>query len=58
LSGYKVEHDPDYGELVTIERLPELFVVIGFALVAKPEPPAGEEMRFLRKRMELRQADL
>ena len=61
----KIEKDPDYGELVTIERMPELFLAIAFAIVAKsdpqtgkPEPLTGGEMRFLRKRMELRQADL
>jgi DNA-binding transcriptional regulator YiaG len=57
-SGVKIEKDPDYGKLVTIERMPELFQAIAFAIVAKHEPLTGDEMRFLRKRMELRQADL
>jgi DNA-binding transcriptional regulator YiaG len=57
-SGVKIEKDPDYGELVTIERMPELFLAIAFAIVAQDEPLTGDEMRFLRKRMELRQADL
>jgi DNA-binding transcriptional regulator YiaG len=57
-SGVKIEKDPDYGELVTIEKMPELFLAIAFAIVAKAEPLTGDEMRFLRKRMELRPADL
>jgi DNA-binding transcriptional regulator YiaG len=57
-SGVKIEKDQDYGELVTIEKLPGLFHAIAFTLVAKPEPLTGGEMRFLRKRMDATQADL
>jgi len=37
VSGVKIERDPDHGELITIEKLPELFLAIAFLLVAKRE---------------------
>jgi DNA-binding transcriptional regulator YiaG len=58
LNGVKVEQDPDYGELVTIDHLPDLFMAIAFMLVRKPERLTGPEMRFLRKRMKMTQAEL
>jgi DNA-binding XRE family transcriptional regulator len=58
LNGVKFETDPDYGELVSFERLPDLFMAIAFALVTKPDRLTGPEMRFLRKRMEMTQAAL
>jgi DNA-binding transcriptional regulator YiaG len=58
LSGVKVERDADYGELVAIEHLPELFMAIAFGLVSKPDRLTGAEMRFLRKRMDMTQSDL
>jgi transcriptional regulator with XRE-family HTH domain len=58
LSGVKIERDADYGELVTIDYLPDLMMAIAFSLVAKPELLTGAEMRFLRKRMGATQADL
>jgi putative transcriptional regulator len=57
-SGVKIEKDPNYGELVTIEKLPELFLAIALTLTTKQEALTGAEMRFLRKRMELTQATL
>jgi DNA-binding transcriptional regulator YiaG len=58
LSGVKIERDADYGELVTIDHLPDLIMAIAFNLVAKPERLTGVEMRFLRKRMGATQNDL
>jgi DNA-binding transcriptional regulator YiaG len=58
LNGVKIENDPDHGTLVTIDNLPELFMAIAFKLVAKPDRLSGREMRFLRKRMAMTQADL
>jgi putative transcriptional regulator len=58
LNGVKIEHDPDYGDLITIDRLPDLFIAIAFRLVMKSDQLTGAEMRFLRKRMELTQAHL
>ena len=54
----KIKSDPDYGELITIDNLPDLFLAIAFRLATKPHQLTGEEMRFLRKRMELTQVDL
>ena len=57
-NGVTIEQDEEYGELVTIASLPDLFVAIAFKLVTKPDRLTGAEMRFLRKRMEMAQADL
>jgi DNA-binding transcriptional regulator YiaG len=58
LSGVKIGRDADYGELVTIDCLPDLVMAMAFSLVAKPERLTGAEMRFLRKRMGATQSDL
>ncbi len=58
LNGVRIERDADYGDLVTIDHLPELFMAIAFSLVSKPGRLTGAEMRFLRKRMEMTQAAL
>jgi len=58
LNGVKIENDPDYGKLVTIDSLPNLFTAIAFRLVSKPDRLTGLEMRFLRKRMEMTQTEL
>jgi DNA-binding transcriptional regulator YiaG len=54
----KIEEDPIHGQVITIEKLPELFIAIAFRLVSKPERLTGAEMRFLRKRMQMTQAEL
>ena len=36
LNGVKIERDADYGELVTIDHLPDLIMAIAFTLVRKP----------------------
>jgi DNA-binding transcriptional regulator YiaG len=58
LNGVKIQHDADYGELVSIDHLPDLFMAIAFNLVRKPDRLTGAEMRFLRKRMGATQAEL
>lgn len=57
-SGVRVTDDPDYGRLVKIERLPDLFFAIAFKLVLKEGKLTGDEFRFLRKRMEMTQSEL
>jgi hypothetical protein len=58
LSGVKIERDPKYGELVTIDHLRDLITAIAFSLVATTERLTGAETRFLRKRMGATQSDL
>jgi DNA-binding transcriptional regulator YiaG len=57
-NGVTVEADPEHGQLATIDHLPDLFMAIAFALVSKPDPLTGPEMRFLRKRMDMTQTAL
>jgi DNA-binding transcriptional regulator YiaG len=57
-NGVRIERDADYGELVTIDHLPDLIMAIAFSLVRKSERLTGAEMRFLRKRMGVTQSDL
>jgi putative transcriptional regulator len=47
-----------YGPMVTIEKLNGLHRAIGLHIIEKPEPMTGPEFRFLRKQMELTQAEL
>jgi transcriptional regulator with XRE-family HTH domain len=58
LSGVKLEDDADYGPLVTIENLQGLLHAIGLHIIEKPGPMTGAEFRFLRKQMDLTQAQL
>lgn len=58
LNGAKIENDPDYGELVTITDVHGLHHAIGFHIVTKLDPMTGDELRFLRKQMELTQEAL
>jgi transcriptional regulator with XRE-family HTH domain len=57
-NGFTIETDPEYGELVTIDRLPALFMAIAFRLATMPDRLTGAEFRFIRKRMELSQSEL
>lgn len=57
-NGVEVENDPDYGELVTITDLHGLHHAIGFHIVTKLDPMTGDELRFLRKQMQLTQEAL
>jgi transcriptional regulator with XRE-family HTH domain len=58
LNGFKIEVDPHYGRLVTIEKLPSLHKAIGLRLVLKKGPLTGDELRFLRKQMKWTQVEL
>ena len=58
LNGVKVEHDPDYGRLVTIDNVDGLHRAIGLHIVEKRDRMTGDELRFLRKQMNLSQAAL
>lgn len=52
------EDDPDYGQLVSIQKLSGLHRAIGLRIIEKPEPMSGHELRFLRKQLGLTQAAL
>lgn len=58
LNGVDIEQDPDYGKLVTIADIHNLHHAIGLHIVTKPDRMSGDELRFLRKQMELTQAAL
>lgn len=58
LNGVEFENDPDYGELISIANERGLRRAIGLYIIEKPEPMTGAEFRFLRKQMELTQAEL
>ncbi len=58
LNGAAIKKDPEYGDLVSIDHLPDLFLAIAFKLVIKHQQLTGQEMRFLRKRMEMTQSAL
>ncbi len=58
LNGVEIENDPDYGQLVTISSLSDLHKAIGFSIAFKRGPLTGDEMRYLRKQMQLSQTTL
>lgn len=55
--GYTIENSP-YGETVSITAVNELHKVIGLYLVENKPELNGEEIRFLRKEMNLSQKNL
>lgn len=57
LNGVVTEETP-YGPMVTIKNLNGLHHAIGLHIVEKAEPMTGAEFRFLRKQLELTQAQL
>jgi DNA-binding transcriptional regulator YiaG len=57
LNGVSVENT-GYGPMVTIDNMTGLHHAIGLHIIEKPEPMTGAEFRFLRKQMELTQAEL
>jgi putative transcriptional regulator len=57
LNGVTIE-DTSYGPMVNIENLNGLHHAIGLHIIEKSEPMVGAEFRFLRKQMELTQAEL
>jgi putative transcriptional regulator len=52
------EEMTDYGPMVHIENINGLYHAIGLHIIEKGEPMEGAEFRFLRKQMQLSQADL
>jgi DNA-binding transcriptional regulator YiaG len=57
VSGYEVEKTSE-GEGISIKKLDELHKAIGCSLVKERKVLSGKELRFLRKQMELTQAEL
>lgn len=56
--GYDIEDDAEYGEIVSIHDADELHRAIGDFLVRNKKILTGKELRFLRKEMDLTQAEL
>lgn len=52
------EKETDYGPMVHIENINGLHHAIGLRIIEKSEPMTGAEFRFLRKQMQVSQADL
>ncbi|EMO2348194.1 TPA: helix-turn-helix domain-containing protein [Acinetobacter baumannii] len=57
-NGFTIENDEDYGELVSIESVHELHNAIGLFLITQKPDLNGEEIRFLRKELNLSQKNL
>ena len=57
MNGYSVEETP-YGEALSIKHADELHTAIGVHLVQNRKVLSPREVRFLRKQLELTQADL
>lgn len=57
-NGYTIEDDEDYGELVSIHAVHELHNAIGLYLIMQKPDLTGEEIRFLRKELNLSQKNL
>ena len=57
LNGVVID-DTSYGSMVNIKNLNGLHHAIGLHIIEKTEPMTGPEFRFLRKQMELTQAEL
>lgn len=58
LNGYRLEEDPVYGELLTIDDVLGLHRAIGRALVDLDRTLNGAEFRFLRSELDLSQRAL
>jgi DNA-binding transcriptional regulator YiaG len=48
----------DYGPMVHIENINGLHHAIGLHVIEKPDPMTGAEFRFLRKQLQMTQAEL
>jgi DNA-binding transcriptional regulator YiaG len=57
LSGYEIE-DTEYGQTVSVKDADALHVAIGVYLATQTKVLSGKELRFLRKQMDLTQAEL
>lgn len=58
LDGYEIEVDEAYGDLVSISSVHELHKAIGLYLINEKPELNGEEIRFLRKELNLSQKNL
>ncbi|NBN63174.1 transcriptional regulator [Microvirga tunisiensis] len=58
VNGYRIEQDPDYGELVHIEDIHGLHRAIARRLISMPRPLTGAEFRFLRTCLDMSQPAL
>src|SRR3954469_2137914 len=57
VSGYEIE-DSHHGKSLSIKNLDELHRAIGCYLASQKKVLSGKELRFLRKQMDLTQAEL
>jgi DNA-binding transcriptional regulator YiaG len=57
-NGFKIEHHPNYGELISIVNPRGLHEVIGRWLVSQPRTLTGAEFRFLRTELDFSQRRL
>lgn len=57
-NGFTIEEDDEYGELVSISSVHELHDTIGLFLITQKPELNGEEIRFLRKELNLSQKNL
>lgn len=58
IDGFNVEEDDDYGELISIASVHDLHKTIGLYLINEKPELNGEEIRFLRKELNLSQKNL
>lgn len=58
ISGYDMEEEPEMGTIVYVRHADELHRAIGQWLVRNKKVLSGKELRFLRKEMDLTQAEL
>ena len=58
IDGFKIVDDEEYGELVSIASVNELHKTIGLYLINEKPELNGEEIRFLRKELNLSQKNL
>lgn len=58
IDGFVIEHDEDYGELLSISSVHDLHKTIGLYLINEKPELNGEEIRFLRKELNLSQKNL
>ncbi|MDS7931835.1 helix-turn-helix domain-containing protein [Acinetobacter sp. V102_4] len=57
-NGFTIENDEDFGELVSIQSVYDLHNAIGLYLITHKPELNGEEIRFLRKELNLSQRNL
>ena len=58
IDGFKIVDDEEYGELVSISSVHDLHKTIGLYLINEKPELNGEEIRFLRKELNLSQKNL